>query len=82
VKHDGRLDVLCCILDDGPLTTQQISARIGRSLRSVAYWLDLLDSFDLVTEVDELDGGEPTFAINLDGHPDWVHEAIERHRRP
>lgn len=82
MRHDGRLDVLCCILDGGPLTIQQISARIGSSLRSVAYWLSLLESFDLVTKVDELDGGEPIFAASLDGHPDWVHEAVEDHRRP
>ncbi len=81
MRHDGRLDVLCCILDGGPLTIQQVSARIGCSLRSAAYWLDLLDSFDLVAKVDELDGGEAIFAISLDGHPDWVREAIEHHRR-
>jgi hypothetical protein len=81
VRHDGRLDVLCCILDAGPLTVTQVSARTGGSLRAVAYWIELLDSFDLVGKIDDPDDGEPLYAATLDDHPDWVRDAIERHRR-
>ena len=81
VKHDGRLDVLCCILDGGPLAVPQLSARTGRSLQAVGHYVKLLESFDLVGKVGDLDGGEPLYAATLDEHPDWVREAIEGHRR-
>jgi DNA-binding transcriptional ArsR family regulator len=81
VKHDGRLDVLCCILDGGPLAVPQLSARTGRSREAVSHHVRLLESFDLVEKVGDLDGGEPLYAATLDKHPDWVREAIEGHRR-
>jgi DNA-binding transcriptional ArsR family regulator len=81
VKHDGRLDVLCCILDGGPLAIRQLSARTGGSLQAVGHWVKLLESFDLVEKIADLDGGEPLYAATLDSHPDWVREAIEEHRR-
>jgi hypothetical protein len=81
VKHDGRLDVLCCILDGGPLAASQLSARIGRPLKAVDHYVKLLDSFGLVKKLGDLDGGEPLYAATLDEHPDWVREAVEGHRR-
>jgi DNA-binding transcriptional ArsR family regulator len=81
VKHDGRLDVLVCLLDDGPLAVPQLTARIGESSQAVRYWLRLLDSFGLVERLADLDDGEPLYALTLDAHPDWVREAIEEHRR-
>ena len=81
VKHDGRLDVLCCILDGGPLAVPQLSARTGRSPQAVSHYVKLLESFDLLGKVGDLDGGEPLYAATLDEHPDWVREAIEGHRR-
>jgi hypothetical protein len=81
VGHEGRLDVLCCILDGGPLTVPQISARMGKSARLVRHWLEVLDSFDLVEKLAALDGGEPLYAATLDDHPDWVRTTVARHRR-
>ncbi len=80
VTHDGRLDVLCCILDGGPLAVPQLSARTGRSVKAVGHYVKLLDSFDLVEKVGGLDGGVPLYAASLDEHPDWVREAVDEHR--
>jgi Bacterial regulatory protein, arsR family len=81
VRHDGRLDVLCCILDGGPLAVPQLSARTSQSPKAVAHYLRLLESFDLVEKVADLDGGEPLYVATLDEHADWVREAVEEHRR-
>lgn len=81
VRHEGRLDVLCCILDGGPLAGPQISARIGKSARLVRHWLEMLDSFDLVEKLAALDGGEPFYAVTLDHHPHWVRVTVDGHRR-
>jgi hypothetical protein len=81
VKHDGRLDVLCCILDGGPLAVPQVSARIGGSPKVVGHWVRLLEVFDLVEKIGDLDGGEPLYVATLDGHPDWVRREVEQHRR-
>jgi DNA-binding transcriptional ArsR family regulator len=80
IKHDGRLDVLCCILDGGPLGVPQLSARTGKSEKAVGHWIKLLDSFGLVERIGDLDGREPLYVATLDGHPDWVREAVEAHR--
>jgi DNA-binding transcriptional ArsR family regulator len=80
VKHDGRLDVVCCILDGGPLAVPQLSARTGKPAKAVEHYLKLLESFGLVEKVGDLDGGEPLYAATLDGHPDWVRETVDEHR--
>ncbi len=80
VRHEGRLDVLCCILDGGPLAAVQISARTGQSDRLVDHWLEVLDRFDLVEKIGALDGGEPLYVATLDDHPDWVRAAVDGHR--
>jgi hypothetical protein len=81
VMHDGRLDVLCCILDGGPLTVPQLSARTGQPLHAVGHWVKLLDAFGLVAKIGDLDGGEPLYAATLDDLPDWVRQAVDDHRR-
>ena len=81
VKHDGRLDVLCCILDGGPLSVAQLSARTGKPVNAVDHWVKLLCTFGLVEKIADLGGEEPLFAVTLDEHPDWVREAIDAHRR-
>lgn len=81
VKHDGRLDLLCCILDGGPLSVPQMSARTGGPASAVDHWVKLLGTFGLVEKIADLDGGEPLYAATLDEHPGWVREAIEEHRR-
>jgi DNA-binding transcriptional ArsR family regulator len=81
VKHDGRLNVLCCLLDGGPLAIPQVSARIGKPLDAVGHWVKLLESFGLVEKIGDLGGGEPLYAVTLDDQPDWIREAVEEHRR-
>ncbi len=78
--HDGRLNVLCCLLDGEPLSVPQLGARIGERSRTVRYWVHLLDSFCLVESLGDLVGGEPPYAASLHGHPDWVRAAVEGHR--
>lgn len=79
MAHAGRLDVLCCILDGGPLTAMQIGARTGQPERLVSHWLELLDAFGLVERLGAPGGGEPLYAATLDEHPAWVHERVRRH---
>lgn len=80
MRHDGRLDVLCCLLDGGPLAVPQLAARTGELPQTVRYWVRLLESYGLVEALADLDGGEPLYAVTLDEHPDWVREAVEEHR--
>ena len=81
MRHDGRLDVLCCLIDGGQLAVPQLSAMTGMPKSAVSHYVDLLRSFDLVARVAGTDDREPLYAITLDGHPDWVRAAIEEHRR-
>jgi hypothetical protein len=80
VEHDGRLNLLCCLLDGGPLSVPQIAGRIGESSQAVSYWAKLLDSFNLVEKRDAPDDGWPVYTATLDEHPDWVREAVRQHR--
>ncbi len=80
VIHDGRLDVLCCILDSGPLGATQISARIVEPEGLVRHWLETLHALSLVQRIGTPGDGEPLYAATLDNHPDWVRAVIARHR--
>jgi len=80
VNHDGRLNLLCCLLDAGPLSVPQLAARAGESPQAVRYWVSLLDLFDLVEMRGVLDDGEPLYSVTLDDHPEWVREAVRQHR--
>lgn len=80
IVSDGRLNVLCCLLDSGPLSVPQIGARLGESSRTVRYWVHLLDSFCLVERLGDLAEGEPPYAASLHGHSDWIRDAVEGHR--
>ena len=80
VKHDGRLNLLCCLLDAGPLSVPQLAARIGESTQTVSYWTRLLDSFGLVVKRSEAAGGAALYEASLDDHPGWVREAVRLHR--
>jgi DNA-binding transcriptional ArsR family regulator len=81
VKHGGRLDVLCCLIDAEPQAVTQLSAKIGKPRAAVSYWVKLLEAFGLVEKAGDLGDGKPLYAARLDGHPDWVREAVEEHRR-
>jgi DNA-binding transcriptional ArsR family regulator len=80
VKHDGRLNLLSCLLDGGPLPASRLAAQIGESVQAARYWLRLLEAFDLVEEHGAPGGGEVLYAATLDEHPDWVRDAVGRHR--
>jgi DNA-binding transcriptional ArsR family regulator len=81
LNHEGRLDLLCCLLDCEPLAVPQLSARVGRSLSEVGYHIRLLESHDLVEQTGGLDEGNPLYAATVDRHPEWVREAVEAHHR-
>jgi DNA-binding transcriptional ArsR family regulator len=81
VKHDGRLDLLGCLIDGESLTVSQLSARVGQSLTEAAYHVKLLGLHGLVEKTDDPNDRKPLYMATLDGHPDWVREAIEAHRR-
>lgn len=80
VKHDGRLDVLCCLVDEGPLSPTEIAVRIGKTSQAVRYWVNLLDSFGLVQLRGELVDGEPQYGALLEDQPAWVRAAVRQHR--
>ena len=80
VKHDGRLNLLCCLLDAGPLSVPRLAARIGESAQTVRYWTRLLDSYGLVEKRGGLASGGLLYAATLDDHPEWVREAVRQHR--
>jgi DNA-binding transcriptional ArsR family regulator len=79
LHHEGRLDLLCCLVDGESLTVPRLSDEAGLSRRAVRHHLDLLAAFDLVAE-DGTRDGEPRYAATLEEQPDWVREAIEEHR--
>lgn len=79
--HPARLGLLCCLLDGGPLGASQLTARTDESAPAVRYWIRLLESFNLVEKLGDLDGVEPLYIVTLDEHPDWVRETVEEHRR-
>jgi predicted transcriptional regulator len=77
LRHNGRLDVLCCLLDDGPLVMSQLITKTGEPFKAVRYWLRGLESFGLVEKLADPAGGEPLHSASLDEQPAWVHYAIE-----
>jgi len=84
VRNNARLDILSCLLDSVGLAVGQISAKTGRSKAEIRYHLRLLLSHELVQLGGEReDGGEqgaPIYVASLEGHEEWVREAIEEHR--
>jgi Bacterial regulatory protein, arsR family len=80
VKHNGRLDILCCLLNSEAQAIMQLSAQTGMSEAEVGHYIELLDLFDLVEKTDDVIG-EPLYRATFENHPDWVRKAVERHRR-
>lgn len=80
VKHDVRLDILCCLVDGESLTVAQLSARVGGSLAEMSYHVRLLDSHGLIGKTGEMGGEEPLYAATLDEHDEWVRKAVADHR--
>lgn len=79
VTHDFRLDILCC-LDGVALTISQVSAKIGKKEKHVAHHVKLLDSFELVGQEGEAEGGQPLYAARIKEHPTWVVRAVNEYR--
>ena len=82
VHHDGRLSILCCLVDNGDQSIPQLAARTGDSRQAVHYWVKVLENFGLVKQVaEEGRHRQRIFSVSLDGHPQWVRDAVEEHRR-
>jgi DNA-binding transcriptional ArsR family regulator len=81
VKNDMRLDLLSCLVDGESLTIQQLSARTGKEDRHVCHHMKLLESFGLVEQNGNVEGGQTLYVARLSAHPEWVAEAVRDHRR-
>lgn len=77
---DGRLDVLCCLLDESPLTAVQLSARTGATPKAVTYFLQTLEMVELVEKVAGAND-EPQYIARLKDQPEWVRARVDDHRR-
>jgi len=81
VRHEGRLNVLCCLLDYGNQSASQLAARTGDSMQAVGYWIKVLQNFGLVVQVAEIgQHRQRIYSASLDGQPQWVLEAVQNHR--
>lgn len=79
VEHEGRLDVLSCLMESQPSTLTAIAERMGKAPATVAYLLGPLDLHRLVRKTGERERGESLYETCLDEHPPWVREAVEEH---
>ena len=80
LESTSRMDVLCCLLDHGPRAMSDVSIETGEPIKAVRYWVRSLESFGLVEELADHDGGEPLHVATLDERPDWVRCVIEHSR--
>lgn len=80
LEHNGRMDVFCRLLDEGPLMTSQVAAETGEPTKAVRYWLRSLESVGLIKELADPAGGEPLHAASLDVLPEWMRCVIEHSR--
>lgn len=81
VRHDVRLDILCCLVDREPLEVAQVSASTGRDKHLVRHHLKLLEAFGLVRKEGGRRSRPALYVACLDEHPDWVAEAVRDHRQ-
>jgi|SRR6187551_1775291 len=81
VEHDGRLGILCHLIDDGPLTVAQLSIRTDMPLAAIHYHLTLLKSVCLAKKADDPAIEESLYTATLNGQPNWVWEAVQEHRQ-
>lgn len=79
IEHKVRLDLLCCLDRNGPLTVPELSTGIGKSPTAVAYLIDPLDKHKVVRKTGKRIDKEPLYEARLDDHPPWVREAVEKH---
>jgi DNA-binding transcriptional ArsR family regulator len=79
VEHPVRLAILAC-LDGELLTLSQVSARIGRDEKHVAYHVKLLDSSGLVEAAGDGEEGGNLYVARRKHQPCWVARAVNEHR--
>jgi predicted transcriptional regulator len=80
VRHDARLDILCCLDPDEPMATEQISGRTGMEVRRTAYHLKVLRAFGLIGATQAGGRGPIVYVLRLDRQPEWVTDAVNEHR--
>lgn len=76
VRHDFRLDILCCLVQES-LTATQICARTGKPQTAVVFHIKLLGMGGLVSK--QGDGVDALYTATLGDHPTWVAEAVIEH---
>jgi DNA-binding transcriptional ArsR family regulator len=81
LENEHRLDLLCCLEAEGPMTVHGLSETTGKSLTAVAFFLDALEEHGVIRESGQHVGQEPLYEACLDEHPAWVRKAVERHCR-
>jgi DNA-binding transcriptional ArsR family regulator len=79
VEHEGRLDLLCCLTSEGPLTVIELSARTRMSELAVGYLLMPLEEYEIIRKTGSRVDQEPRYEARLDDQPAWVREAVEAH---
>jgi predicted ArsR family transcriptional regulator len=80
VRHDARLDILCCLDADEPMTAEQISGRMRMEFRRTAYHLKVLHAFGLVGTRQRGGRGPALYVSRLERQPEWVTVAVSEHR--
>jgi predicted transcriptional regulator len=58
----------------------QVSSKTGMHPRRATHHLRILDSFGLVSEAEDVDGGA-LYVLCLKENPAWVTRAVNRHRQ-
>jgi DNA-binding transcriptional ArsR family regulator len=79
IAHEGRLNLLCCLRDEGPMAVNGLGERTGKSPAAVSYLLAPLDEYGLVRQTGESINGKPLYEVRLDDQPAWVREAVDEH---
>ncbi len=79
LKNKVRLDLLCCLKTEGPMTVDGLSEKTGKSPTAVAYLLDPLEEYGVIRRTGERIGNEPLYEARLDDQPAWVRKAVEEH---
>lgn len=80
VRHDARLDILCCLDSDEPLAAQQIGGRTGMGTHRTAYHLRVLRASGLIGTTQKDGVGPVPYVSRLDQQPEWVMDAVNEHR--
>jgi predicted transcriptional regulator len=80
VRHDARLDILCCLDSNEPMAAEQISGRTGIETHRTAYHLRVLRASGLIGTTQKDGRGSALYVLRLDQQPEWVANAVDEHR--